>query len=58
MRRIDLVCLIASPIASGFVMTYAGLRAAILVIIAWNLLGWVPEVYLLRHAMELVPELG
>ncbi|KAK9813728.1 hypothetical protein WJX73_005513 [Symbiochloris irregularis] len=57
MRRIDLVCLIASPIASGFVMTYAGLRAAILVIIGWNLLGWLPEVYVLSHAMELVPEL-
>lgn len=31
MRRIDLTCLIAAPIAVGFVMTYGGSRAAVAV---------------------------
>ena len=57
MRRIDLVCLIASPIAAGFVMAYAGLAAAIVFIIGWNLSAWLPEVQLLRHAIDLAPVL-
>ena len=57
MRRIDLVCLIASPIAAGFVMTYGGLKAAVLAVIAWNLVAWAPEVILLKRAQDLCPSL-
>jgi Ferroportin1 (FPN1) len=31
MRRIDLTCLIAAPIAVGFLMTYGGSRTAVAV---------------------------
>ena len=52
MRRIDLTCLILSPIGVGFLMTYAGARAAILAILAWNLLAWAPECLLAAHAVR------
>ncbi|KAK9837511.1 hypothetical protein WJX81_007687 [Elliptochloris bilobata] len=52
MRRIDLSCLIVSPIGVGLLMTYAGTRAAILAVLAWNLAAWVPECLLAAHAVH------
>ena len=52
MRGVDLSCLLLSPIAAGFLMTYAGMRSAILVIALWNLASWVPECYLLYIAQQ------
>lgn len=57
MRRIDLMCLIASPIIAGLLLTYGGLQMAILGIVAWNLLAWLPECLLLKHAQQLSPAL-
>lgn len=57
MRRIDLICLILSPMMVGFVMTYAGTVAAVLVILAWNLAASAPECMLLSYSEAQVPRL-
>ena len=57
MRRIDLTCLILSPMMVGFAMTYAGTVAAVLVILAWNLAAWAPECMLLTYSEAQVPRL-
>ncbi|GAB4820184.1 hypothetical protein N2152v2_007230 [Parachlorella kessleri] len=60
MKRIDLICLIASPIAVGLLMTYGGSRpmvVATLAILGWNLGAWVPETALLRAAQRWSPAL-
>ncbi|KAK9815567.1 hypothetical protein WJX72_006024 [[Myrmecia] bisecta] len=57
MRRIDLTCLIAAPIAAGLVMTYFGTPWAILLITAWNLAAWFPECWLLTYAQRQAPGL-
>lgn len=57
MRRIDLTCLIASPIMAGALLQYGGLAAAILGIMAWNLAAWLPECLLLAYAQRCSPEL-
>ena len=55
MRRIDLLCLLAAPIASGFCMTYLSLRAATAALAAWNAATWAPSVLLLCHAGKTLP---
>lgn len=60
MKRIDLICLIASPICVGLILTYGGaqpMAAAVLGIAGWNLLSWGPECLLLKHAQEHSAEL-
>jgi hypothetical protein len=57
MRRIDLTCLIASPIMAGALLQFGGLRAAILGILAWNLAAWLPECLLLTYAQRCSPAL-
>lgn len=55
MKRIDLTCLIASPIAVGLVMTFGGrepMAAATLALVAWNMVAWVPECWLLSFAQR------
>ncbi len=52
MRRIDLTCLIVSPIAVGCIMTYASAQAAVLAVLAWNLAAWAPECLLAAHAVR------
>ncbi|BDA48594.1 Solute carrier family 40 member 1 [Coccomyxa sp. Obi] len=52
MRRIDLTCLIASPIMAGLLLTYGNLQIAIIAIVAWNLCAWLPECWLLRRAQN------
>jgi iron-regulated transporter 1 len=58
MRRIDLSCLIASPIMAGLDMQYGSLSAAVLLLLAWNLCSWFPEVLLLRYAQRCSPALA
>lgn len=61
MKRIDLICLIASPIAVGLLMTAGGpshgTTLAALAIMAWNLVAWAPECALLRAAQRWSPAL-
>lgn len=63
MKRIDLICLIASPIFVGVLMSAGGAAGAsptvvaALAILGWNLVAWVPEISLLRAAQALSPEL-
>ena len=52
MRAIDLTCLLLSPIAAGFLMTYTNISTAILAITAWNVTAWAPECYLLQCAQR------
>ncbi|KAL4422722.1 hypothetical protein ABPG75_008919 [Micractinium tetrahymenae] len=61
MKRIDLTCLIASPLMVGLVMQYAGgppMVGSTLALLAWNMLAWWPEVLLLRRAQRLSPALA
>ena len=57
MKRIDLICLIASPIMVGLLLTYCGSRVAVLAILGWNLAAWAPECALLRSAQHCSPAL-
>ena len=57
MRRIDLTCLIASPIMAGLLMTFGSIRLAIAGILMWNMLAWWPECRLLELAQQLLPVL-
>lgn len=52
MRRIDLTCLIVSPIFAGVLMTYAGSRTAVLAVLAWNLAACAPECLLAAHVVR------
>jgi len=56
MKRIDLTCLIASPIMVGVLMSWR-LDAAIILIAVWNLAAWWPECALLRRAQRASPAL-
>ena len=62
MKRIDLTCLIASPILVGLLAQHGGglppMAAATLGLLAWNLASWAPEVLLLRLAQRHSPELA
>ena len=55
MRRIDLTCLIASPIMAGLLMTLGSIRVAIVGILLWNMLAWWPECRLLQLAQQFSP---
>jgi iron-regulated transporter 1 len=57
MKRIDLTCLIASPIAVGLLMTYR-IDAAIIGVLVWNVAAWVPECTLLKRAQNASPVLA
>lgn len=52
MRRIDLTCLIASPIMAAMLMTFGSIRLAIVGIFLWNMLAWWPECRLLELAQQ------
>ena len=62
MKRIDLTCLIASPIVVGLLAQHGGglppMAAATLGLLAWNLVSWAPEVMLLRLAQRRSPALA
>ncbi|GAX73941.1 hypothetical protein CEUSTIGMA_g1391.t1 [Chlamydomonas eustigma] len=49
-RAIDLICLLASPILSGCLMTYLSPASAVMVLGVYGLLAWAPELWLLRWA--------
>jgi len=57
MKRIDLSCLIASPIAVGLLMTYR-VDAAIIGVLVWNAAAWIPECSLLKRAQNASPVLA
>lgn len=58
MRRIDLTCLIVSPIMVGLIMNYAGSPAAVMLILLWNLAAWAPECLLLTYCNKHVSTLA
>lgn len=57
MKRIDLSCLIASPIAVGLIMSWRT-DAAVVAVCVWNLAAWLPECALLRRAQTASPALA
>lgn len=58
LRGIDLTTLIVAPIATGQVMTYAGLENGALFIGAWNLCSVAVEYYLMWKVYTTVPALA
>jgi iron-regulated transporter 1 len=58
MKRIDLTCLIASPIGVGLLMTYGTIEAAIIGVLLWNIAAWAPECFLLKRAQSASPVLS
>jgi hypothetical protein len=58
MRAIDMLCLMLSPVAAGFLMTYAGMLPAVAVVFVYSAVAWLPECILLRVAVQLSPELA
>lgn len=57
MKRIDLSCLIASPIAVGLLMSWRP-DAAVIAVCVWNMAAWAPECALLRRAQRASPALA
>ncbi|KAL8622387.1 hypothetical protein ACOMHN_041715 [Nucella lapillus] len=57
MRRIDQATLILAPIATGQIMTYAGLRNGAVFIAAWNVVSVFAEYYLMWKVFNTVPAL-
>lgn len=55
MRRIDLCCLLLAPVAVGGLMTLVDTQAAVILLAAWNLLAWVPEIWLLQIVHDATP---
>ncbi|KAK7109675.1 solute carrier family 40 member 1-like [Littorina saxatilis] len=58
LRRIDQTTLIVAPIATGQVMTYAGLEFGALFIGAWNLCSVALEYYLMWKVYTTIPALA
>ena len=58
LRRIDQTTLIVAPIATGQIMTYAGLENGALFIGAWNLASVAVEYYLIWKVYNTVPALA
>jgi hypothetical protein len=52
MKRIDLTCLIASPIVVGALMEWGGGGAAAAAVAGWNVAAWAPECWLLAVAQR------
>lgn len=57
LRRIDQGTLILAPIATGQVMTFAGLENGAIFIAAWNVGSWFLEYILMRKVYDTVPTL-
>ena len=51
-RAIDLTCLLASPMLSGFLMTFGSPLIAVVALALYCLTVWIPEVLLLRWAVK------
>mmetsp|Transcript_26528 Transcript_26528/g.71752 ORF Transcript_26528/g.71752 Transcript_26528/m.71752 type:complete len:502 (+) Transcript_26528:201-1706(+) len=52
-RAIDLTCQLAAPIVIGLLMTYTSSLTATLMLLAYTMLVWVPEVRLFQRAVHL-----
>lgn len=57
LRRIDLTTQVLAPIATGLIMTYAGVMFGALFIGAWNLVSVFIEYYFLWRVYNTVPAL-
>ena len=57
MKRVDLICLIASPIVIGLIMTKFGTITAIIFFCSWNIVAWPFECWLLHIARQCSPRL-
>eukprot|EP00002_Diphylleia_rotans_P014498 TRINITY_DN2826_c0_g1_i4.p1 TRINITY_DN2826_c0_g1~~TRINITY_DN2826_c0_g1_i4.p1 ORF type:complete len:419 (+),score=69.45 TRINITY_DN2826_c0_g1_i4:170-1426(+) len=57
MRRIDLVCKLAAPLASGFIMAYTSSSVSCIYILSWNVLSAIPEYWLLKSLFLATPSL-
>jgi iron-regulated transporter 1 len=57
MRAIDMLCLLLSPAAAGFLMTFVGMLPAVAAIWLFSAVAWLPECALLRVAHTLAPDL-
>jgi Ferroportin1 (FPN1) len=55
MKAIDLACQMLAPVAAGFLMTYAGMWLAVLVIAGYSVIVWLPECLLLQRAYSQSP---
>ena len=58
MRRIDLTCDILSPIAFSLFLFYLGTSAAIIFVVSWNSISFIPEYLILREVYQIVPSLS
>jgi len=55
MKRVDLLCLIASPIVIGLFMTHFGAMTAIIFFCSWNIVSWPFECWFLHLARQSSP---
>ena len=58
MRAVDLSCLLAAPLATGLLMTFAGKMWAVAALAGLAGLTWYPEIALLEAAEARVPQPG
>ena len=52
MRAIDLSSLLLAPMLSGVLMTFSGPLTAVLVLSAYTVAAWAPELLILRLAFK------
>lgn len=52
MKRIDLICLICSPIAVGILLETLGYMICLVTMCLYNIIAWVLECYALKSAIE------
>lgn len=57
LRAIDLLSQMLGPVASGLIMSYSSMLAAIVVLSCYSLAAWVPEALLLQTAHTHAPQL-
>lgn len=58
MRRIDLLCKLASPAVAGVILQYTGSLTTTIVVALWNVISFFAELGLLRVVFHLVPTLA
>lgn len=58
MRRIDLICKLAAPVAFALIIQFAGLTRSLIAVTAWNALSLIPESILTHWIYRKVPALA
>ena len=56
-RAIDLICQLAAPIVIGLLMTFTSPLIATLLLLAYTMLVWAPELHFFQRAVDLSPAL-